>query len=72
MIERFREELNRALSHRLNPHPGISVSIMKMIGISHSSSLSLPAAPVRTSSAYGYQQLGTQPEYANRIQEFFR
>src|SRR5260370_20581703 len=26
MIERFREELDRALSHRLNPHPGISVS----------------------------------------------
>jgi len=25
MIERFREELNRALSHRLNPHPGIFV-----------------------------------------------
>src|SRR5580704_9349879 len=26
MIERFRKELDRALSHRLNPHPGISVS----------------------------------------------
>ena len=26
MIERFREELHRALSHGLNPHPGISVS----------------------------------------------
>ena len=26
MIERFRKELDRALSHRLNPHPGISLS----------------------------------------------
>jgi len=26
MIERFRKELDRALSHGLNPHPGISVS----------------------------------------------
>jgi len=26
MIERFREELDRALSHRLDPHPGICVS----------------------------------------------
>ena len=26
MIERFCKELDRALSHRLNPHPGISVS----------------------------------------------
>jgi hypothetical protein len=25
IIERFREELDRTLSHRLNPHPGISV-----------------------------------------------
>src|SRR5580704_6573688 len=25
MIERFRKELDRALSHRSNPHPGISV-----------------------------------------------
>src|SRR6266436_9380251 len=29
MIERFREELDRAFSHRLNPHPGISVSSNK-------------------------------------------
>ena len=26
MIERFRKELHRAISHGLNPHPGISVS----------------------------------------------
>jgi hypothetical protein len=26
MIERFCKELDRALSHRLNPHPGISIS----------------------------------------------
>ena len=26
MIERFRKELDGTLSHRLNPHPGISVS----------------------------------------------
>ena len=26
MIERFFKELDRALSHRLNPHPGISMS----------------------------------------------
>ena len=26
MIERFCKELDRALSHRLNPYPGISVS----------------------------------------------
>jgi hypothetical protein len=26
MIERFRQELDRALSHRLNPQTGISVS----------------------------------------------
>jgi hypothetical protein len=26
MIERFCKELDRALSHRLNPHPGIYVS----------------------------------------------
>ena len=26
MIERFRKEFDRALSHGLNPHPGISVS----------------------------------------------
>jgi len=24
MIERFRQELDRTLSHRLNPHPGVS------------------------------------------------
>src|SRR5271154_6890134 len=29
IIERFREELDRALSHRLNTHPGISVSSNK-------------------------------------------
>src|SRR5271155_2567586 len=26
MIERFRQELDRTLSHRLNPHPGVSES----------------------------------------------
>jgi hypothetical protein len=26
MIERFRKELDRTLSHGLNPHPGISLS----------------------------------------------
>jgi len=26
MIQRFRQELDRALPHRLNPHPGVGVS----------------------------------------------
>ena len=29
MIERFCKELDRALSHRLNPHPGASIACNK-------------------------------------------
>src|SRR6267154_6393043 len=40
MIQWFPQELDRDLSHRLNPQPGAPLLVIKRIGILHRSSLS--------------------------------
>jgi hypothetical protein len=68
MIHRFRQELDSALSHRLNPHPGASIAYKQMIGISHCFALSLPAVPNPRSPAFAFQLSDTRLHGANRIQ----